>query len=42
MMAAIFIFHAPRLGAYPVASMEIIHNLLAPDVGSNLDYIREV
>jgi hypothetical protein len=40
--AAIFMFPLRRPSAYALASMEIMHGWLAPDVGRNLDYVREV
>jgi hypothetical protein len=35
-------FPLRRPSAYALASMEIMHGWLAPDVGRNLDYVREV
>jgi hypothetical protein len=35
-------FALPKLRAYALASMEIMHGLLAPDVSSDLDYVWKV
>jgi hypothetical protein len=41
-VTAAILFPLPRLSAYALASMEIMHGLLAPDVGSDLNNVWKV